>query len=154
MCVALPTFELGRRCRVCDAPLPDRWKGGGIPIYCSVKCQGLACRGRAPHNKGTGRRAPCLTCGRPCPRSGRVFCGRACFQRSGRPSCRRPGFRAYARRLDPPPPSPRQIAARCAEVRAEWSAVELLLRLRCDWRPLAWRVPRVRRFPLTTEPRR
>lgn len=43
--------------------------------------------------------------------------------------------------LRKPDPTPEQIAAACAEIRAGWSAETYLARMRVDLRPRAWVPP-------------
>jgi hypothetical protein len=90
---------------------------------------------------------PCPVCGRPIVADyKKTYCDLECWRRSpaGREAARygRGRFKVYR---DPPAPSPEQIAARCAEVRAGWSAAEHRARLRPDWRAAPARVPGIGR---------
>src|SRR5689334_15141269 len=73
--------------------------------------------------------ANCIACGAPLPRRerGQRYCSRRCFHSHPPPR--------------PPDPTPAEIAARAALIRAGWTEAERVKRLRVDWRDLDWKVP-------------
>lgn len=77
----------------------------------------------------------CPNCGEPVLRDGRRYCSRFCASESEERRYR--GQVVYSE----PPPSPAEIAERCAAIRAEWSDEVRIERMRPDLRPQRWEVP-------------
>lgn len=154
-----------RRCPTCTRPVKtcptcgkeftchkERPEQVCCSVGCSARSPKARARAAATRKALAAPRPQCLMCGKVIKdtRKGtrRKYCSTRCYHLS--PAGSRAGNLSIGRNRDgprvieaddPPPPSRKEIAAMCAEIRAGWSEEERLQRLRVDWRPQAWEVP-------------